>query len=82
MAKAPNLPARGFFTHYPQTQGTVCNAYPAPTLASHYDPVAPDCPTCARWLADVKASTAARFGRQVMPPTPPPEPEKKPPEAP
>jgi hypothetical protein len=53
-------PTDGQITHYPHTNGTVCDFKPVPTDAGAYDPVAPTCPTCAKWLAAAKAQTRAR----------------------
>jgi hypothetical protein len=82
-------PARGFpdpsaaqgttsfgFTHFPNRDRSVCGQ--VLTNAADYDDVAPTCPRCAAWLADVKRTTAAKdpeaaaelLGRPAQPPQP------------
>lgn len=51
----------GRYTHFPHSNGAVCNTRPVPTNAGDYDPVNPTCPWCAKWLASAKAVTRARY---------------------
>jgi hypothetical protein len=83
-------PARGFpdpsaaqatssfgFTHFPNRDRAVCGQ--VLTNAADFDDVAPTCPRCAAWLADVKRNTAAKhpeaaaelLGRPAQPPQQP-----------
>ncbi len=47
-------------THYPHTNGAVCNVRPAPTSASSYSLTDPTCPKCRAWFESAKEQTAQR----------------------
>lgn len=60
-APPPTYPAAGYYTHLPHSNGPVCGQWPPPTDAKMYDPVAPNCPKCAAWLAAATAVTKVRY---------------------
>jgi hypothetical protein len=70
----PAVPVSGQYTHYPHSNGAVCNAYPVPTDAGAYDPVDPTCPLCAKWLKAATAQTYARHPWLAPPPPTTPKP--------
>lgn len=57
----PAPPPRDYPTHFPSRNGAACGV--VMTHAKYYDPIAPTCPWCAKYVADVKRITEARYGR-------------------
>lgn len=62
-------PPPGYETHFPARNGAVCGK--VFTHAKYYDPIAPTCAWCARWLAASKAVTAAHHAPILPPPIEP-----------